>query len=390
MINEKIDQVIKILKEKGIDVWLTFVRETEATPDPMLDLILGTGVVWPAAFLISSNGEKKAIVGTLDVQNIKDHADYDVIGYSVSIKEDLLNLLNDRDPRQIAINTSTSDVLADGLTHGMHTILCEYLAGTKFADRLISSENIVAVLRGRKSPSEVKAIQSAIKETLRIFDDVTTYVKSGMTEIQVADFIKSRMDEKGLESAWDPSQCPAVFTGPDSAGAHAQPTDRVIEPGHIMNIDFGVRVDGYVSDLQRTWYFLKSEEEEPPAEVRKGFETIRQAIRNASDILKPGMQGWEVDQAARQFIIDAGYEEFPHGLGHQVGRKAHDGSALLCPRWDRYKKLPYLKVESGQVYTIEPRLTVKGYGVATIEEIVVVTETGCEFLSTPQEELILI
>ena len=98
----------------------------------------------------------------------------------------------------------------------------------------------------------------------------------------------------------------------------------------------------------------------------------------------------EVDAVARNYIIDAGYEGYPHGLGHQVGRQAHDGSALLCPKWDRYKNLPYSKVEAGQVFTLEPRLTVEGYGVATIEEIVVVTDKGCEFLSKPQEELIVI
>jgi Xaa-Pro aminopeptidase len=73
-----------------------------------------------------------------------------------------------------------------------------------------------------------------------------------------------------------------------------------------------------------------------------------------------------------------------------VGRKAHDGSGILCPRWDRYKNLPYLKVETGQVYTLEPRLTVENHGVATVEEIVVITDDGCTFLSEPQKELIVI
>ncbi|MBN2356481.1 M24 family metallopeptidase, partial [candidate division KSB1 bacterium] len=77
-------------------------------------------------------------------------------------------------------------------------------------------------------------------------------------------------------------------------------------------------------------------------------------------------------------------------LGHQVGRSAHDGAGLLCPQWERYKNLPFLKVEAGQVYTIEPRLTVAGYGIVTMEEIVIVTETGCEFLSEPQKKLIVI
>ncbi|RKY52817.1 MAG: aminopeptidase P family protein, partial [Candidatus Neomarinimicrobiota bacterium] len=135
---------------------------------------------------------------------------------------------------------------------------------------------------------------------------------------------------------------------------------------------------------------LKPNETEVPDEVERGFETIRDAIKKAAEALKPGVEGWTVDAVARNYIVEAGYEEYPHALGHQVGRKAHDGSALLCPKWDRYKNLPFLKVEAGQVYTLEPRLTVKGHGVATIEEIVVVTENGCEFLSKPQEKLIVI
>lgn len=390
MTNEKIQQAVDILKEKKIDMWLTFARETSSTPDPMLEIILGTGVVWPSAFIITADGKKIAIVGSLDVQNIKDHAGYHVIGYKDSIKDDLIKTLKECDPKKIAINYSLSDVTADGLTHGMYLTLTEYLDGTPYIDRLESSESIVAALRGRKSPAELEYIKGAIAETLRIFDEVTAFVKAGMTEQEVASFIRKRLDERGLESAWDPEQCPAVFTGPESAGAHAAPTARKIEPGHIMNIDFGVRKNGYVSDLQRTWYFLRPDETEPPEEVRRGFNTIREAIREAAKALKPGMEGWEVDAVARNYIINAGYEGYPHGLGHQVGRQAHDGSALLCPKWDRYKNLPYSKVEVGQVFTLEPRLTVEGYGVATIEEIVVVTDKGCEFLSKPQEELIFI
>jgi Xaa-Pro aminopeptidase len=157
-----------------------------------------------------------------------------------------------------------------------------------------------------------------------------------------------------------------------------------------MNMDFGVRVDDYVSDLQRTWYFLREGETDAPDEVKRAFAAVRDAITKAAEFLRPGVEGWEVDQVARQHIISCGFEEYPHALGHQVGREAHDGAGVLCPIWERYGDLPYLKVEAGQVYTLEPRVTCEGYGVATIEEEVVVTENGCEFLSPRQMELILV
>jgi Xaa-Pro aminopeptidase len=390
MVNEKIDQAIEILKEKGMDLWLTFVRETDSTPDPMLELILGAQCVWPSAFIITATGKAIAIVGSLDAHNVTEHAKYEVISYVDSIKADLLKTLNKLDPKRIAINYSQNDVAADGITHGMYLTLCEYLKDTPYSDRFISSEDIISAVRGRKSQTEIDLIKDAIRETLLIFDKVTEQVKAGISEKDVADLIRNEMNLKGLETAWVPDQCPAVFTGPESAGAHADPTQRKIEPGHIMNIDFGVRKNGYVSDLQRTWYFLRPGEKEAPDEVQRGFTIIRESIQEAARALKPGVEGWKIDAVARKYITDAGYEEFPHGLGHQVGRKAHDGSTGLLPRWERYKNIPYMKTEKGQVFTLEPRLTVKGHGVATIEEIVVVTENGCQFLSEPQKKLILI
>ncbi|MBM4170821.1 MAG: M24 family metallopeptidase, partial [Ignavibacteria bacterium] len=85
-----------------------------------------------------------------------------------------------------------------------------------------------------------------------------------------------------------------------------------------------------------------------------------------------------------------GYEEFPFGLGHQVGRFSHDGTALLGPAWEKYAQKPFQKLEPGMVFTIEPRLTVAGHGVVSIEEMIVVTENGADWLTTPQKELILI
>jgi Xaa-Pro aminopeptidase len=98
----------------------------------------------------------------------------------------------------------------------------------------------------------------------------------------------------------------------------------------------------------------------------------------------------EVDAAARDYIVSKGYGEFPHGLGHQVGRFAHDGNALLGPTWEKYAGKVYQPVEEGMVFTIEPRLRVPGRGDATVEEMVVVTQNGAEFLGPPQKEIFLV
>lgn len=391
ILKEKIEQAINILKELNIDMWLTYVRETETIRDPSLDLILGTNCTWQSAFIITAKGETIAIVGSLDVANIKSKNLFnEVIGYVQGIKEDLIKVLDRLNPKTIAINFSKNSNLADGLTHGMYLDLIEKLKDTQFVDRLISSEEIISLLRGRKSATEIELMKEAIKITLEIFEKTGKFIRPGVTEKEIAEFILSEVDRRGLDTAWDREYCPSVFTGPDTAGAHAGPTDRKVEPGHVLNIDFGVKYKGYCSDLQRTWYILKPSETDAPEEVKRGFRVIIESIKKAADFIKPGSVAFEVDAIARNYIIENGYEEYPHALGHQVGRKAHDGGVILAPRWERYGDIPYKKVGIDEVYTLEPRLTIPNYGIATVEEEIIVRESGAEFLSSQQEDLYLI
>ena len=146
-------------------------------------------------------------------------------------------------------------------------------------------------------------------------------------------------------------------------------------------------VDQYCSDLQRTWYILKENEFEPPEAVRNGFQTIFNSIQKVFAALKPGVTGLEIDKIARDYIVSQGYDEYPHALGHQVGRSSHDGGALLAPDWERYGKLPFMTIQEGQVFTIEPRLYLKDFGVITIEEMVLITRRGAEWLSEIQKDI---
>jgi Xaa-Pro aminopeptidase len=390
LVHEKIEQAKSILKEEKIDLWLTFVRESEVNPDPALDLILGSNCTWQSAFIVPARGEAVAIVGSLDAARIRETGGYEVVGYTKSIRESLVDRLERFAPGRIAVNFSENDNMADGLSHGMFLMLNRYLEGTPFVSRFVSSESFMAKLRGRKSPEEIRRIKKNVDLTEELFGRVSGVVKPGMTEKDVAAFLLKEVDAAGVETSWERELCPSVFTGPESAGAHAGPTDRRIEKGHVLNIDFGTRSERYCSDLQRTWYFLRDGERKAPDEVTRAFAAIVDAIALAAEKIRPGMEGMAVDALARGHITGKGYDEFPHALGHQVGQKTHDGAGLLCPVWERYGMLPYLKVEENQVYTLEPRITIPGYGVATAEEIVVVRGGGGEFLSRPQREVFLI
>lgn len=384
-------QAVELLKEKGLDLWLVFVRETSAGGDPILPLIYGDAdLTWQSALIFTRSGERLAIVGRFEVETARLTGAFDrVIPYDESIQPVLLAELNRLAPARIAIDFSENDVLADGLSHGMYLNLVQILEGTPFTGRLVSAEHLISSLRGRKSSLEVDRIRTAIASTEAVYAGAFDQLEPGMTEIEVADLMHRRVEARGLGYAWPRDNNPAVNSGPDSPVGHNAPTGIKIERGHLLHFDFGVRENDYCADLQRMVYFLRPEETRPPEAVQQGFDTVVRAIQAAFEILQPGLPGVEVDRTARAVITDAGYPPYPYATGHQVGRLAHDGGAILGPAWDRYGRTPFLPLEAGQVYTLEPGLMVPGYGYVGLEEDVLITEHGAKFLSTPQTALLL-
>lgn len=389
LIQEKVQQAVAVLQEQNIDLWITFVRETRAGGDPMLPLLFGTDLTWPSALLISKNGERIAIVGHYEADTAQNtQAFSQVIDYHTSVREVLRDSVARLDPQTIAVNTSRNDTFADGLTHGMYQLLREYL-GEPYAERLTSAEAIVSAVRGRKTAEELRRTRKAVRSAEEIYAETFDFVQVGQTEREIAAFMQAQTQARGLELAWEALACPAVNSGPDSPVGHAAPTDIRVEPGHILHFDFGVMEEEYCSDIQRVMYLLRPGESQAPEPVQRGFETIMKSVQAAMKAIKPGALGHQVDAAARQAVTDAGYPEYMYGTGHHMGRSVHDGAGMLGPLWEKYGEMPNVPLEVGHVYTIEPGLAVEGYGYIGIEEDIVVTQTGAEFLSTPQTELIL-
>jgi Xaa-Pro aminopeptidase len=389
---EKANQAVEILNELNIDMWLTFVRETSGVRDPVLDLLIGPGeLTWPSALILTRKGEKIAIVGNIEKDAVQRLAIFtEILGYDKSVRELLREAITKLEPRQVAVNTSRNNVHADGLTHAMYEFLKEYLADTPYADRLISAEPVINSLRGRKTPAEQARIRRAVEITEEIFQKTFAFIKVGMTEIQVAEFMHGLMKEFEVGFAWPRESNPTVNAGPLSPVGHSGPTDIRIEHGHLLHFDFGVKFEGYCSDIQRVAYVLRDGETRAPKEVQRGFAVIRSAIENARAAMKPGVTGNSIDVIARGIVTDSGYPEFNYALGHQLGRVAHDGGALLGPLWEKYGDSPNQVLESGQVFTIEPGLAVPDYGYIGVEEDVLVTKDGAQYFHEPQQELVLL
>ena len=148
LIEEKLEQVPRILEELGLDAWLLFARESATVHDPSFDLVVGTNVTWHSAFILTRKGDRIAIVGSLDKANLASHGHYpEIVTYVGGVTEDLRKALSRLDPKRIAINYSVNDSVADGMTHGMWLTLTGILASTPYADRLETSDRLVAALQ---------------------------------------------------------------------------------------------------------------------------------------------------------------------------------------------------------------------------------------------------
>jgi Xaa-Pro aminopeptidase len=386
---EKIAQAIRILNELQLDCWLIFVRETDEQPDPAYKLVVNHDVTWHTAFLLTRSGERIAVVARYDDDLVRQSGLYEAISYTDDIAPVLAKVLTRLNPASIALNYAVGDVAADGLTHGMYLQLVEALKDTPYAHRFISSGPLVSRLRSRKTPAELERMRQALRETEEIYALVNESLHAGVTEREIGGMMHAEMARRKLGAAWSYVNCPGVKFGPNTLFGHGEPGEIVLEPGFLASFDFGVSYEDYCSDLQRLWYVRRPGETAVPETVSKAFDAARGAITAAKAILRPGVQGWQVDEAARNFLVAAGYPEYQHAVGHSVGRHAHDGGPLLGPRWARYGETPYHVIEEGVVFTLElGAMTEHGY--VGLEDEVIVTPDGCEWFSQPQEEIYLV
>lgn len=237
-------------------------------------------------------------------------------------------------------------------------------------------EDPVACLRRRKDADEIKRIRQASQLAEASLEEILTRVKIGMSEREVALQLEWIMRAKGAEKgAFDL----IIAAGENSALPHYRPNPgiRKLKPGELLLFDIGAQLDGYCSDMTRVVALG-----EVPVQAREVYDLVFRANRAGLAALRAGRRGVDVDAAARDVIAKAGYKErFGHGLGHGVGLEVHEGPSLSPLSEDT--------LEANMVVTVEPGVYLPGFGGVRIEELVVVTNDGCDVLTNfPCDRLI--
>jgi len=386
IVGEKLAQAERTLAELGVDVWVTFGRETSDIAEPALPLVLDEGFVWPGMVLLTRDGERIVICETHDADTIRSVGLHDVRPYEQSLERVFCETIEELDPETIAINYSKSNNTADGLSLGLYKLLAEYVERADVEAEFTSAEAIVNRVRGVKSDTELARIRRSVEISEEILEMTRRAWQPDWSEADVAAFVHEEVDDRGLETAWHRAVCPAVDAGGEAEWGHAKPGALTLPPGEVLHFDFGVIVDGYASDMQRLYYHPADGDPTPPDGLQSAFEDVRAAITAGFETLAPGVQGYEVDTAARETLLGRGWPEFQHGFGHQVGRNVHDGGTYLGPRWERYGDTPEKEVLEGQVFTLELGVETE-WGYLGQEEMAVVTADGAEYLTDPQTSI---
>ncbi len=243
----------------------------------------------------------------------------------------------------------------------------------KFSGRIHVVDQWIETIRQVKEASEIERIAAAASLTDRAFAHVLEILGPGVTEREIGLELEIFMRRNGsVGLAFDP----IVASGPNSSRPHASVTNRELETGDLVTLDFGARVDGYCADMTRTVCLGRATDRQ-----REVYSAVREANEAGIAAVRSGLSGRDIDEFAREVLRKRGLVEyFGHGLGHGVGIEVHE-----LPSVNPRGRDPIL---SGSVITIEPGVYIPGFGGVRIEDLVVVEESGCRLLSSSAKELI--
>jgi Xaa-Pro aminopeptidase len=341
--NARLQRLRALLQEKELDA--LFVSQAE-------NRRYLSGFVGTAGFLIVSSS--KAVLATdfrYTEQARMQAPDFEVIQVTGEPSEWLPQLAGDLGLKRVGFESPD-------LTFYTYHRLTEAI-GRGANWQLTPTEKLVERLRSVKDPRELTTLTSAARLADRAFEHLQKAVRPGMQEREAAWEVERFLRESGSE--FIPFEL-IVASGPNAALPHAHPSERRIAEGEPVIMDIGARVDGYCSDLSRTFYLGKQDET-----FRRVYDIVLGAQLTALATLKSGMTGEEADNLARTVIVQAGYgDNFGHGLGHGVGLAVHEEPRLGMNSKD--------VLSDNMVFTVEPGVYLPGWGGVRIEDMAVIEQ----------------
>lgn len=291
--------------------------------------------------------------------------EYEVVEYSKNstFSDFLADLVNKNDITKLGFE---EDVVSfSTYSHYKSKVNCEFLP----------MEGIVEEIRVIKDESELAIIRKAAEIADETFQHIIKFIKPGMTETEIGLELEFHMKKLGATALSFPS---IVASGVRSSLPHGVATDKVVNNGEFLTLDYGCVYKGYCSDMTRTLVIG-----EPSEKMLEIYNVVLEAQERALKAFKPGTPAIDVDKVARDYIEEKGYGDyFGHSLGHGVGRQIHEAPTV------GYRNAKELQV--GMVVTDEPGIYIPGFGGVRIEDLLVIKEEGIEILSKSPKELICI
>ena len=383
---EKIARAAEMLREQGIDAWVFYSRNGQ---DPSFALMFGHSAKLETLVLLTAAGGATMLC---DPSEAAEWAAAGLFAAVVPVKAaDMPQVFQQHYAAQqintLALNATPGDSRCDGLSVGLYEKLC-LAVGTSEMQRIErSSEPMLEELRAVKTPAEIAIMEECSRLTCDIYDEVFRTVHVGMSETDVGEMMVRELFKRGCTSGLgEPDDMPLVLLVRQGMSHRRPNPNNIIQPGDMLVIDFSARYQGYTSDIARTMYFLKPDEVHAPQEVTRAVDAAIRAVGDVLKVIKPGMKGYEVDTIGRQSILDSGYPNIPHSVGHQVGLECHDGGTVLGPHRDRKAMCGVLR--KNEIYAIEPTVLQDPLPSAIVEDNVVLTEDGCRLISRRQTALI--
>ncbi len=241
---------------------------------------------------------------------------------------------------------------------------------------ILSAEDILSGLRICKDEQEIMAMRKAVSVAQHALQATLPFVKPGVSEIDLAAELTVQLLRHGSQP--EMAFAPIVSAGPNSANPHAVPSERKLSPGDLLVIDWGARVDGYISDLTRTFALGKVD-----PELSRIAEIVKNANSAGRETVARGVAAGAIDLAARSVIDSAGYGKyFTHRTGHGIGLESHEEPYI---RGDSS-----LRLQPGMTFTIEPGIYLPGRGGVRIEDNILITDQGADCLSDLDRDLIVL